>query len=81
MAAAERSTRSRARVGCAEPMARGVFSAAGALGLALAACGGAEEPTAKSTTPAEAADLMDEAAERGLDYVNRSGEPAKTTIL
>jgi len=62
-------------------MARGVFSAAGALGLALAACGGAEEPTAKSTTPAEAADLMDEAAERGLDYVNRSGEPAKATIL
>jgi hypothetical protein len=40
------------------------------LGL-LGACGG--EP--------EAEDLIDEAAGRGLDYVNRSGEPGKPTIL
>src|SRR5689334_8854628 len=30
---------------------------------------------------AEEEDLVDEAAARGLDYVNRSGEPAKPTIL
>lgn len=35
------------------------------------------EPRAASVAP----DLVDEARERGLDYVNRSGEPAKRTIL
>ena len=45
----------------------------------------AQDPKASSTAavaaPAGAPDLPDEAAERGLDYVNRSGRPEKDTIL
>jgi len=66
-----------------------------ALAAALAApgCGdppavapGASQPSAPvaPSAPAEPAtwgDLVDEAVERGLDYVNQSGEPAKATIL
>ncbi|MCB9914302.1 MAG: CRTAC1 family protein [Planctomycetes bacterium] len=55
--------------------------------LALASC--AEElapvppPVARGAAPATAPrdDLVDEAAARGLDYVNRSGDAAKTDIL
>ncbi len=64
-----------------------------AVGIALVACAacGREERSgpavAPSTTPAparvatEPEDLVDEARERGLDYVNRSGTPQKSTIL
>jgi hypothetical protein len=37
-------------------------------------------PTTPSSAP-ERFDLVDEAAQRGLDYINRSGEPAKATVL
>ncbi|MFN0009006.1 MAG: CRTAC1 family protein [Planctomycetota bacterium] len=43
----------------------------------LCSCGDAEE----SATPAAAADLLEVASERGLDYVNRSGTRAKDTVL
>ncbi|MCY3000434.1 MAG: CRTAC1 family protein [Planctomycetota bacterium] len=55
-----------------------------------ASCGSEEapaRPTPAATVPSgaeqgsPAGDLRDEAAERGLAYVNRSGEPAKRTVL
>jgi hypothetical protein len=63
-----------------------------AVALGAASCGDPPSNQAASERPAEQApdtpavplawgDLVDEAAERGLDYVNRSGEPAKATIL
>lgn len=53
--------------------------------LVTAGCEKSTPPTAAPPAPKPAAsaprDLVDEAAERGLDYVNRSGEPAKRTVL
>lgn len=43
----------------------------------LCSCGSGEEPR----IGARHADLPDEARERGLDYVNRSGTPAKDSVL
>jgi len=40
-----------------------------------------ESPAAAASAPTGWGDLVDEAAERGLSYVNRSGEAAKATIL
>src|SRR6187200_1832403 len=50
---------------------------------AAAKAGDASAPSSPRapTEPAVWGDLLDEAAERGLDYVNHSGEPAKATIL
>ncbi len=72
----------------------GLWAAGVAAALAASSCGDAPSgPAAKSGTsgassspsaPAEPAawgDLIDEAAERGLDYANHSGEAAKATIL
>jgi hypothetical protein len=57
--------------------------------LVAASCGRAPEPDAKPAAPNErpapaaepARDLVDEARERGIDYVNKSGEPEKRTVL
>jgi len=56
--------------GAAHPPQAGAASPADVAGAAGAA-----------GTPGAAGDLVDEAAERGLAYVNRSGEPTKPTIL
>jgi hypothetical protein len=48
-----------------------------ALGCAAAACG----RSAPAATASQAPDLVDEARERGLDFVDRSGTPGKATIL
>ncbi len=54
--------------------------AAYALAVSIApTCNPPPEPPVPSGPSAE--DLVDEAAPRGLAYVNRSGEPAKATIL
>jgi hypothetical protein len=59
--------------------------AARGLALAVAAVashGGAQgQATAPRPATAAARDLIDEARTRGIDYVNRSGEPEKRTIL
>lgn len=59
-----------AGAGCGEPEApaRPVEQAASA-----------PQPAASVSQPPR--DLVDEARERGLDYLNRSGEPAKRTVL
>src|SRR4029453_12009146 len=49
----------------------------GAALLLLGLCGAC----APGAPPGEAGDLVDEAAQRGLDYSNRSGEAGKATIL
>src|SRR5436190_22892385 len=72
----------------------GLWAAGVAAAIAASSCGDAPSgPAAKAGTsgassspsaPAEPAawgDLIDEAAERGLDYANHSGEAAKATIL
>jgi len=41
----------------------------------------APAPPAPARAPARSNDLVDEARERGVDYVNRSGTPEKATIL
>lgn len=57
------------------------------LGVSCGADEAPSSPAPAATTPAQAGqgsptgDLRDEAAERGLVYVNRSGEAAKRTVL